>query len=138
MGVEHLLRDIGPANYNSVSQGVAETLASLQGLSSYIDEIVRYLGAIQEGKLPLKQEIFEKIQSVVYELPLLATPEVHRALLAQDNSDAAVTLVSLIMRTVIALNKLINNKIKTQLSEKRAPKKDTETKAPPAAVAKTT
>ncbi|KII61008.1 26S proteasome non-ATPase regulatory subunit 7 A [Thelohanellus kitauei] len=134
VGVEHLLRDIGGVSIKSSSQSVHESVTSLEGLSSYLKDMLDYLSDVYKGYLPLNQEILEKIQSVVYDLPLLVNPDVHKAVLEQNNDNATVVLLSLLIRTVLAINQLVNNRIKTQMSDKRGdkpPKKEAEPKLVP-------
>ncbi|KAF0991026.1 hypothetical protein HZS_3639 [Henneguya salminicola] len=124
VGVEHLLRDIGASDTNSLSQSALANLTSLKGLYSYLNDISKYLSDVLNNILPFNSEILEKIQSILYEIPLLVNSDVKNAFMLQNNDDASVTLVSLLVRTVLALNSLINNKVQTTITEQKMAKKE--------------
>ncbi|KAF1744779.1 hypothetical protein MXB_4943 [Myxobolus squamalis] len=136
VGVEHLLRDIGCSDVNSLSQAALANLSSLKGLQSYLRDIAKYLTDVINKVLPLKTEILEQIQSILYELPLLVNDDVKRALMLQNTDDASITLLSLLIRTVLALNHLINNKVQTQIIEQKVLKIESENKPQTAVVNK--
>ncbi|KAH9624871.1 hypothetical protein KSS87_002569 [Heliosperma pusillum] len=105
-GVEHLLRD------------VTGKLAALKGLDARLREIRGYLDLVIDGKLPLNHEILYHLQDVFNLLPNLSVPELIKAFAVKTNDMMLVIYLSSLIRSVIALHNLINNKMLNKEHEK--------------------
>eukprot|EP00835_Amoeboradix_gromovi_P001505 NODE_69_length_23719_cov_0.556689.p9 type:complete len:257 gc:universal NODE_69_length_23719_cov_0.556689:14118-14888(+) len=97
IGVEHLLRDIFELQKSPVQ---------LDGLKSRVDKIINYLELVQNGKMPLQQDILDSVQELLqmrYTVPGDVKHETHDQLL--------LVFVASMSRSVIALHELIDNKL---------------------------
>ncbi|RLM64247.1 uncharacterized protein C2845_PM16G22890 [Panicum miliaceum] len=113
IGVEHLLRD------------VTSKLAALKGLDARLREIRSYLDLVIEGKLPLNHEILYHLQDVFNLLPNLNVNELIKAFAVKTNDMMLVIYLSSLIRSVIALHNLINNKMLNKEHEKAEDSKPT-------------
>ncbi|KAL7419259.1 proteasome regulatory particle subunit [Cryptotrichosporon argae] len=147
IGVEHLLRDISSSSAaasssllatQSLSNRVAAQLDSLRGLHARLTDISDYLEAVRAGKMPVNHQVVDQVQEIVGLLPQLGGDvELGRAFRVQVNDQNVLVYLGLIVRTVLALHNLIDNRIanvqqeiedaKTP-EEKRADKAKTEGK----------
>lgn len=57
-----MLRNVKDATVSTLSTDVSAKLSALKGLQSRLLEIQEYLGLVQEGKLPLNQDILTYLQ----------------------------------------------------------------------------
>jgi 26S proteasome regulatory subunit N8 len=110
VGVEHLLRDVRDATLSELSSDVAGKLTSLQALSGRLEEVKLYLTAVLEGKLPVNHDILALLQSAYGLLPNLQAAPLGRALATQSNDMMAALYSASLVRSVLALHKLIDNK----------------------------
>merc|ERR1712224_367460 len=97
VGVEHLLRDI---NDPTVS-----TVASLIKCKDYLEACVR-------GDQKVNPEIVANLQDILNLLPNLNTEEMVRSILIKTNDMQLAIYLSALIRSVIALHDLINNRIR--------------------------
>lgn len=112
VGVEHLLRDINDASVSTLAQSVSNKMVALAGLKTRLEEIKSYLSAVLEKKLPPSPEIIYNIQVVINLLPNLNVEELVQSMYVKTNDMFMVMYVSSLIRSVIALHSLVNNKIK--------------------------
>ncbi|RZC84350.1 hypothetical protein C5167_047136, partial [Papaver somniferum] len=115
IGVEHLLRDVKDTTINTLATEVTGKLAALKGLDARLREIRGYLDLVIEGKLPLNHEILYHLQDVFNLLPNLNVAELIKAFAVKTNDMMLVIYLSSLIRSVIALHNLINNKDESQL-----------------------
>ncbi|KAG4152546.1 hypothetical protein ERO13_D04G129228v2 [Gossypium hirsutum] len=101
IGVEHLLRD--------VKDTTISTLAT---------EIRGYLDLVIDEKLPLNHEILYHLQDVFNLLPNLNVNDLIKAFAVQTNDMMLVIYLLSLIRSVIALHNLINNKMLNKEHEK--------------------
>ena len=120
IGVEHLLRDVKDTNISSLTTQVHERLAALSGLKSKLEIIHEYLINLRNGRLKPNHHLSYQLQNIMNLLPTLRTPDVERSLASKTNDMSMVIYLSSIIRSILALHNLINNKI--SMSEKEKPK----------------
>lgn len=122
IGVEHLLRDIRDTTaVGTLSTRVSSQLSSLRGLQSRLLEIRDYLQAVVEGKLPVNHQIIYDLQDIFNLLPDLDKNSEAAKSFAVDNNDRLlVVYLSSLIRAVIALHGLINNRRENEKGEEEA------------------
>eukprot|EP00281_Chroomonas_sp_CCMP1168_P027123 CAMPEP_0206247968 /NCGR_PEP_ID=MMETSP0047_2-20121206/20104_1 /ASSEMBLY_ACC=CAM_ASM_000192 /TAXON_ID=195065 /ORGANISM="Chroomonas mesostigmatica_cf, Strain CCMP1168" /LENGTH=359 /DNA_ID=CAMNT_0053673551 /DNA_START=24 /DNA_END=1103 /DNA_ORIENTATION=+ len=128
IGVEHLLRDIKDTTVSTLAERVSEKLNSLRGLKNRLEEIHEYLDQVAEGKMPVNHEISFLMQEVFNLLPNLNVEELVRAFSVKTNDMMLVIYVSSLIRSVVALHNLINNKLALKEAEIDADKSKEEKK----------
>ncbi|GAA95703.1 uncharacterized protein L969DRAFT_85405 [Mixia osmundae IAM 14324] len=124
IGVEHLLRDIKDLSTGTLSSRVSNQLASLQGLRARLDEIRDYLNQVALGELPVNHQILYNLQDMFNLLPALETAEklppgalesgAKRPFTVATNDQLLVMYLSSVIRTVISLHNLVNNKMEAE------------------------
>lgn len=110
IGVEHLLRDVKDATISTLSTEVGEMVTGLRGLKSRLLEIQEYLQAVLAGKLPLNHDILGNLQDIFNLLPNLNVSELSKSFAVESNDMMLVMYVASLIRSVIALHNLIDNK----------------------------
>lgn len=80
---------------------------------------------VVDGKLPMNYQITYLLQDIFNLLPDLANPDFVKAINVNTNDQMLVVYTASLIRSIIALHNLINNK----LSNKDAEKKETEKKS---------
>lgn len=113
VGVEHLLRDINDPTISTTTSLIQGKLTGLATLTEKLVLCKDYLSAVaSDPSLTPNPEIIANLQTVLSLLPNLNTPELVRSMLIKTNDmHMAIYLASLI-RTVMALHDLVNNKIR--------------------------
>lgn len=110
IGVEHLLRDVKDATISTLATEVSSKMAALKGLKSRLEEIQQYMDAVQAGRLPVNHDIVYQLQDVFNLLPNLNVEELMRSFAVKSNDMMLVIYVSSLIRSVLALHNLIDNK----------------------------
>ncbi|KAI0729889.1 Mov34-domain-containing protein [Fomitopsis betulina] len=110
IGVEHLLRDIKDSTTTTLATRVTEQLSSLRGLQSRIEDIRDYLSEVAAGKMPVNHQIVYHIQDALNLLPNLNDPEATQSFATSTNDQLLVVYLSSLLRAVIALHALVDNK----------------------------
>lgn len=110
IGVEHLLRDIKDSTTTTLATRVSEQLASLRGLQSRIADIQKYLLDVAAGKMPVNHQIVYHLQDALNLLPNLSDPETTQSFSTSTNDQLLVVYLSSLLRAVIALHALVDNK----------------------------
>lgn len=85
-----------------------------------------YLTNIVEGKLPLNHAILNHVQEVFNLSPNLSQEALIKAFNVETNDQMLVVYLSSLIRSVIALHNLINNKIEYRKQEDKPPATATE------------
>ncbi|KAJ3139781.1 proteasome regulatory particle subunit [Physocladia obscura] len=119
IGVEHLLRDIKDNAVGTLSTQIGDQLDSLKGLHSRLAEITSYLEKVVTGKLPVNHQILYNLQDIFNLLPNLEKPETVKSFAVSTNDELLVVYLSSLVRAVIALHNLIQNKITNRDEEKK-------------------
>uniref|UniRef100_A0A7S1ZWB8 MPN domain-containing protein n=1 Tax=Trieres chinensis TaxID=1514140 RepID=A0A7S1ZWB8_TRICV len=112
VGVEHLLRDINDPTVSTVASLIKAKMAGLSALTEKLVEMKDYLEAVVEGRMKVNQDIIANMQAILNLLPNLNVDELVRAMLVKTNDLHMVIYLSALIRSVIALHDLVNNKIK--------------------------
>ncbi|KAF6743822.1 proteasome regulatory subunit 12 [Ephemerocybe angulata] len=110
IGVEHLLRDIKDSTTTTLATRVSEQLASLQGLQSRLRDIQLYLADIANGDMPVNHQVVYHLQDALNLLPELGGREMTESFAASTNDQMLVVYLSSLLRSVIALHALVDNK----------------------------
>jgi len=110
IGVEHLLRDIKDSTTTTLATRVSEQLASLRGLQSRLSEVQKYLGDVGSGMMPVNHQIVYDLQDGLNLLPDLSAEGVKRSFASSTNDELLVVYLSSLLRAVIALHALVDNK----------------------------
>ncbi|KAA1098766.1 proteasome regulatory particle subunit [Puccinia graminis f. sp. tritici] len=124
IGVEHLLRDIKDLSTGTLSTRVTGRLNSLRALQARLGEISEYLEGVLGGKLPLNHQIIYNLQDIFNLLPNVdlspsassAANDRAKPLTVVTNDQLLVVYLSSLIRAVIALHGLVNNKLENQNS----------------------
>ncbi|PQP96005.1 26S proteasome non-ATPase regulatory subunit 7 homolog A [Prunus yedoensis var. nudiflora] len=129
IGVEHLLRDVKDTTISTLANewkeciylflftGYWKTYRS-KGLDARLREIRSYLDLVIDEKLPLNHEILYHLQDVFNLLPNLNVAELVKGFSVKTNDMMLVIYLSSLIRSVIALHNLINNKMLNKEHEK--------------------
>ncbi|KAJ2944576.1 hypothetical protein O0L34_g3927 [Tuta absoluta] len=136
VGVEHLLRDIKDTTVGSLSQRITNQLLGLRGLHSQLSEIRDYLLQVGNGSLPVNHQIIYQLQDIFNLLPDIANDNFIDNLYIKTNDQSLVVYLAALVRSIIALHNLINNKItnrdaeegKKEEAKEKKDKKDDEKK----------
>merc|ERR1712223_1769690 len=124
VGVEHLLRDVKDTTVGTLSQKITNQLMGLKGLEMKLRDMVPYLEQVVEGKLPMNHQITYLLQDIFNLLPDVTNPQFVKSINVNTNDQMLVLYTSSLIRSIIALHNLINNKINNKEAEKREGKKD--------------
>ncbi|PON92629.1 Rpn11/EIF3F, C-terminal [Trema orientale] len=118
IGVEHLLRDVKDTTISTLATEVTGKLTALKGLDARLREIRGYLDLVIDEKLPLNHEILYHLQDIFNLLPNLNVTELIKGFAVKTNDMMLVIYLSSLIRSVIALHNLINNKMLNKEHEK--------------------
>lgn len=77
-----------------------------------------------EGKLPMNHQITYHLQDIFNLLPDLLNPEFVKSVNVNTNDQMLVVYTASLIRSIIALHNLINNKLSNKEAEKKEGKKD--------------
>jgi 26S proteasome regulatory subunit N8 len=111
VGVEHLLRDINDPTVSTVASLIKAKLSGLSTLSEKLLECQEYLEACVRGDKKMNPEISANLQTILNLLPNLNTDDLVRSMLIKTNDMHLAIYLSALIRTVIALHDLVNNKV---------------------------
>lgn len=131
IGVEHLLRDVKDATISTLATDVSAKLQALRGLKSRLQEIQEYLEHVLAGKLPVNNDIMFFLQDIFNLLPNMNVELLAKSLAVKSNDMMLAIYLSSLIRSILALHKLIDNKEQQvwQETEAKAPKEDPKDKA---------
>ncbi|KAG2439653.1 hypothetical protein HXX76_005003 [Chlamydomonas incerta] len=126
IGVEHLLRDVKDATLSSLAGDVSSKLMALKGLQGRLSEISEYLQLVLDGKLPPNHDVVNIVQEIFNLLPNMNVESLSKSLAVKSNDMMHVIYVASLVRSILALHKLIDNKEGRLWTEKEAAKKEKE------------
>lgn len=112
VGVEHLLRDINDPSTSTLALQIKLKITGLAGLAGRLTEIRDYLEKVISGRIPINNQITYNLQNIFNLLPNLNVDELVKAMLVKTNDMHLVMYLSSLVRSVVALHGLLNNKIK--------------------------
>jgi 26S proteasome regulatory subunit N8 len=113
IGVEHLLRDIKDSTTTTLATRVSEQLASLRGLAARLSDVQRYLVDVardDDGGAPVNHQVVYLLQDAFNLLPDLGDPVLTTGFASTTNDALLVVYLSSLLRAVIALHALVDNK----------------------------
>merc|ERR1712223_1425347 len=128
VGVEHLLRDIKDTTVGTLSQKITNQLMGLKGLEIKLNDMHKYLQQVADGKLPMNHQITYLLQDIFNLLPDVTNPQFVKSINVNTNDQMLVVYTASLIRSIIALHNLINNKINNKEAEKREGSKKEESK----------
>lgn len=111
------MRDIKDSTTTTLTTRVAEQLSSLRGLQSRLVEIRDYLLGVSRGELPINHPTVYFLQDALNLLPDLDDPDLTKAFTTNTNDQLLVVYLSSLVRAVIALERLVENKATNGLAE---------------------
>ncbi|XP_013391039.1 26S proteasome non-ATPase regulatory subunit 7-like [Lingula anatina] len=118
VGVEHLLRDIKDTTVGSLSQRITNQLMGLKGLLSQLQDIQNYIEKVNQGQLPINHQIVYMLQDIFNLLPDVTLQDFVKSMYVKTNDQMLVLYLSSMIRSIIALHNLINNKLQNRDAEK--------------------
>jgi len=124
VGVEHLLRDVKDTTVGTLSQRITSQLMGLKGLNQKLKDMQNYLERVAMGDMPMNHEITYHLQDIFNLLPDVTNPGFNRSLQVNTNDQMLVMYIASVIRSVIALHNLINNKLANKEAEKKEGKKE--------------
>ncbi|XP_076033933.1 regulatory particle non-ATPase 8 isoform X2 [Oratosquilla oratoria] len=124
VGVEHLLRDIKDTVVGSLGQRITTQLLGLRGLHKQLSEVATYLQQVIDGTLPVNHTIVYQLQDMFNLLPDITNLDLVKSLYVKTNDQLLVVYTASLIRSIIALHNLINNKLANTDAEKREKDKD--------------
>lgn len=117
VGVEHLLRNIHDTSQSTLTDQVQSKLASLHSLKNRMLDMHKYLENVIAGKCPPNHQIIYNIQDILNLRPDLQSKEMTDSLAITNNDNMLVIYLSSLIRSILALDDLINNKLRNQALE---------------------
>lgn len=120
VGVEHLLRDVKDMTLSTLSNRVTQKLGALKGLVARINEVDAYLRNVLEGRLPVNHRVIYNLQDIFNLLPNLNVDELVKAFAVKTNDMMLAIYLSSIIRAVIALHNLVDNRLVNKDKERAA------------------
>lgn len=119
VGVEHLLRDVHNNTQGSLSQKISNQIKGLKGFAKKLAQIAVYLEDIANGKLPMNYKIIYGLQDIFNYLPDVSNDKFNNALQHVTNDQMLIVYLSSMIKSVIALHNLIDNKLDTRNKEQQ-------------------
>ena len=99
------------------SDRVSHQLQSLRGLSSRLNEIKLYLESVARGDLAVNHQIIYNLQDIFNLLPDLDSGDTSKSFSIAQNDQLLVVYLSSLIRSVIALHGLVNNRAENAKGE---------------------
>lgn len=129
VGVEHLLRGVKDVGGSTLTDVVQAKLTSLRGLRNRLVDVIKYVDYILSSRVVVNHKIVYQLQDMLNLLPdITVNPAAVQALSVNTNDNTMVTYVASLIRCIIALHDLINNKIVNRQLEIEEHKKHQEEK----------
>ncbi|KAK2964674.1 putative 26S proteasome non-ATPase regulatory subunit 7 [Blattamonas nauphoetae] len=113
IGVEHLLRDVFDTQMTPLRGKIDQRSKAFASYNQNLIEIRQYLRDVIDRKLPLNQHILSLIQEI-FNLTPHTNDILTKGILANTNDSTAVLLTSHILRVLLSLAAVIDNKIELQ------------------------
>lgn len=123
VGVEHLLRDIKDTTVGSLSQKITNQLMGLRGLKDQLNDIKSYLQRVGDSTMPINYQIVYQLQDIFNLLPDITNDNFTETMYVKTNDQMLVVYLASMVRSIIALHNLINNKLANRDAEEGKDKK---------------
>ena len=91
----------------------------LKGLEIKLKDMHKYLQQVADGKLPMNHQITYLLQDIFNLLPDVTNPQFVKSINVNTNDQMLVVYTASLIRSIIALHNLINNKINNKEVEKK-------------------
>lgn len=128
VGVEHLCRDVFSDTKGSLSSRVAGQIKGLKGFGQKLEQIGKYLNDVAAGKLPMNYKIIYGLQDIFNLLPDVTGIEFNQAMQQITNDQMLITYLASMVKSVIALHNLIDNKLDMNEKERAEELKEEESR----------
>lgn len=128
VGVEHLLRDINDPTVSTVASLIKGKISGLATLTEKLVECKDYLESCVRGEQKVNPEIVANLQTIMNLLPNLNTEDLVRSFIVKTNDMQMAIYLSALIRSVVALHDLVNNRIQHGEDGTGAPAKEEEKK----------
>lgn len=112
IGVEHLLRDIHDPTVSKVASQIQAKLSGLSTLHEKLMECKEYLESCVRGEIKVNPDIVANLQTIFSLLPNLNSEDLIRSMMIKTNDMHMSIYLASLIRSVIALHSLVNNKIR--------------------------
>merc|ERR1711970_144908 len=126
VGVEHLCRDVFNNTQGTLSQKIASQIKGLKGFGQKLEQIGQYLNDVAAGKLAMSYKIIYGLQDIFNLLPDVTGIEFNKAMQQVSNDQMLIVYLASMVKSVIALHNLIDNKLDMNEKERQEEKKDEE------------
>ncbi|OMH83723.1 26S proteasome regulatory subunit rpn-8 [Zancudomyces culisetae] len=117
IGVEHLLRDVKDNAIGTLSLRLARQLESIKGLNDRLEKMSVYLDNVVSGKLPVNVDIIYNLQDIFNLIPNLDAAKLSSVFAKKTNDTYMLLYISTMIRAIISLHDLVNNKIQNREAE---------------------
>jgi 26S proteasome regulatory subunit N8 len=104
---------------STLASQLTSKLNSMKGLEKKLGEIHQYLTNVINGVIPMNHQILYNLQNIFNLSPNLRIDEVVRSFSLKNNDMMLVMYLSSLIRSIIALHDLINNKIANEEHAKK-------------------
>lgn len=111
VGVEHLLRGVVDSTESSLADHIGAKLNSLRGLKNRLNDINKYLDNVVQGNLPINNSIIYNLQDIFSYIPDLGVTDLVKSFSVNSNDNHMIIYLSSIVRSILSLHDLINNKL---------------------------
>jgi len=128
VGVEHLLRDVKDTTISTLANRVTQKLGALKGLAARLSEVDGYLQNVLSGRLPVSHQIIYQLQDIFNLLPNLNIEELVKAFAVKTNDMMLSIYLASVIRAIVALHNLVDNRLVNQAKERAADDKAAEEK----------
>ena len=112
VGVEHLLRDINDPTVSTVASLIKGKISGLSTLAGKLHECQDYLRAVAAKQQKPQPEIIANLQTILNLLPNLNRADLVRSMIIKTNDMHLAIYLAALIRSVLALHDLVNNKIR--------------------------
>merc|ERR1711976_105648 len=126
VGVEHLCRDVFNNTQGTLSQRIAGQIKGLKGFGQKLEQIGSYLNDVASGKLPMNYKIIYGLQDIFNLLPDVTGIEFNQTVQQVSNDQMLIVYLASMVKSVIALHNLIDNKLDMNEKERAEEQKDLE------------
>ena len=118
VGVEHLVREIKDLNMHTLQMKLNNKAASLLALERKITTIGKYLEDVISGKRKQDAQILLTLHEIVSRLPKVMSEEFKKVLSENLNDNYLTLYTSSLVKGVINIHSLLNNRIKNMEESK--------------------
>jgi len=117
VGVEHLLRDVNDPTVSTLASQIKHKMTGLSTLRERLAEMRAYLEAVLAEKLPPNNQILYNCQAIFNLMPNLNQDALVESMLVKTNDYHLAVYCASLVRCIIALHELVNNKISNKRLE---------------------